>query len=121
MTNERDLHTAASPSNSYSGQLTATKYCSGCGKLIHKDAPQCPTCGAPQAVALSNKRKNKTAAILLALFLGGIGVHKFYLGQWGWGILYLLFCWTFIPAIIALVELVIYITMSEERFAQKYG
>ena len=43
------------------------------------------------------KTKSKAIAIILALFLGGIGIHKFYLGQAGQGILYLLFCWTFIP------------------------
>ena len=49
-------------------------------------------------------KKNPTIAILLALFLGGIGIHKFYLGQPLAGILYLLFCWTGIPAIIAFFE-----------------
>ena len=61
------------------------------------------------------------AAILLALFLGGFGVHKFYLGRVGAGVLYLIFCWTFIPSIIAFIEMIIYITMTDEAFAQKYG
>ena len=51
--------------------------------------------------------KNKTVAGLLAFFLGGFGVHKFYLGNPN-GIFYLLFCWTFIPAIIALIEAIKY-------------
>ena len=41
--------------------------------------------------------KNKTVAILLAFFLGGIGVHKFYLGNAMLGVVYLLLCWTGIP------------------------
>ena len=45
--------------------------------------------------------KDRTTAILLTLFLGGIGAHRFYLGQIGLGVLYLLFCWTLAPAIIA--------------------
>jgi TM2 domain-containing membrane protein YozV len=49
-------------------------------------------------------KKNPTVAILLALFLGGIGIHKFYMGQPVAGILYLIFCWTGIPAIIAFFE-----------------
>lgn len=53
----------------------------------------------------NNVRKNPTSAILLALFLGGVGGHKFYMGQTGLGILYLLFCWTYIPGIVAFVEL----------------
>ena len=61
------------------------------------------------------------AAILLAFFLGGFGVHKFYLGRVAQGILYLIFFWTFIPAIIAFIEFIIYLTMSDEAFAHKYG
>lgn len=65
--------------------------------------------------------KSRLAAILLAFFLGGFGVHKFYLGQVVAGIFYLLFCWTFIPSIIAFIEFIIYICMSDEDFAKKYG
>lgn len=50
---------------------------------------------------------NKVIYCVLALFLGGIGVHKFYAGQIGTGICYLLFCWTFIPGIIAFIEAII--------------
>ena len=64
--------------------------------------------------------KSRIAAALLAFFLGGIGVHKFYLGQVGWGFLYLIFCWTFIPVIAAFVEFIIYLTMSDQAFAAKY-
>ncbi len=49
-------------------------------------------------------RVNKLTYILLAIFLGGIGIHKFYAGKSGIGILYFLFCWTFVPSIIALIE-----------------
>ena len=49
-------------------------------------------------------KKNPTTSVLLALFLGGLGAHKFYLNKTGLGVLYLLFCWTYIPAFIALIE-----------------
>lgn len=52
----------------------------------------------------SSVQKNPTTAVLLALFLGGLGTHKFYLGQTGMGVVYLLFCWTYIPSIIAFME-----------------
>ena len=51
-----------------------------------------------------NVRKNPTTAVLLSLFLGGLGIHKFYLNKPGMGILYLLFCWTTLPAIISFFE-----------------
>lgn len=66
-------------------------------------------------------QKNRIVAALLAFFLGGFGAHKFYLGRIGWGIVYLIFCWTFIPTIVAFIEFIIYLTMSDEDFAKKYG
>lgn len=65
--------------------------------------------------------KSKVAAALLAIFLGGFGIHKFYLGKAGMGILYLVFCWTGIPAIIGFIEGIIYLCESDQSFAAKYG
>ncbi|MDR1056297.1 MAG: NINE protein [Prevotellaceae bacterium] len=65
--------------------------------------------------------KSKSTAAILAFFLGGFGIHRFYLGQTGLGILYLVFFWTFIPAIIALIDFIVFLTMSEETFNQKYN
>jgi hypothetical protein len=65
--------------------------------------------------------KSRAVAIVLALLLGGLGAHKFYLGRPGFGVLYLLFCWTFIPAIVAFFEAIIYLFTSEYDFHQKYG
>jgi TM2 domain-containing membrane protein YozV len=49
-------------------------------------------------------KKEEIVGILLALFLGGFGVHHFYLHRNTAGVLYLLFSWTGILALIALVE-----------------
>ena len=53
------------------------------------------------------------------LLLGGIGIHKFYTGAWGWGIVYIVLCWTYIPALVALVEGIRYLTLKQPEFAQK--
>lgn len=65
--------------------------------------------------------KNRTTAGVLALLLGGLGVHRFYLKQIGLGILYLVFFWTFIPAIVALVDGIIILLQSDESFNAKYN
>ncbi|MCD8111100.1 MAG: TM2 domain-containing protein [Clostridiales bacterium] len=59
---------------------------------------------APGTMVGNKKVVSKVAYCLLAIFLGGIGAHKFYSGKIGMGILYLCFCWTCIPAVIALIE-----------------
>lgn len=64
--------------------------------------------------------KSKTAAGLLAIFLGGLGIHKFYLGKPGLGILYLLFCWTYIPEIVGFIEGIIYLCSNDENFQLKH-
>lgn len=60
--------------------------------------------------------KSKTTAGILAILLGGIGAHKFYLGKSGMGILYLVFCWTYIPGLIGLFEGISYLVKSDEDF-----
>lgn len=65
--------------------------------------------------------KSKTTAVILTLFLGGIGIHKFYLGQSTQGIFYLLFCWTFIPTILAFFQFFGLILMSDYAFNVKYN
>lgn len=94
-------------------------FCSSCGAIIKQEAEICPECGVRQK-SNSEVRKSKTTAGLLALFLGGAGAHKFYLGQWKMGFLYLLFIWTFIPAIIALYEAIQYFRASDEEFQEQY-
>lgn len=65
--------------------------------------------------------KNKITAGLLALLLGGIGVHKFYLNQYSVGVLYLLLFWTAIPLILSFIEGILYLTMSDEEFDNRYN
>lgn len=64
--------------------------------------------------------KSKLVAGLLGIFLGGLGIHKFYLGKIGMGILYLIFCWTYIPALVGFIEGIIYLCASDQEFEYKY-
>ena len=65
--------------------------------------------------------KNKLAAGLLGIFLGGFGAHHFYLGNTARAIIYFLFFWTIIIPIIGLVEGIIIITMPDVDFDNKYN
>lgn len=65
--------------------------------------------------------KSKNATSFLALFLGGIGIHRFYLGQTAKGILSLIFFWTYIPLFISIIDFIVFITISEEKFNLKYN
>ena len=62
------------------------------------------------------KEKRKNEAGVLAIVLGGLGVHKFYLGKYGQGLLYAAFCWTFIPAVLSLAEGIHFLTETQEQF-----
>ncbi len=95
----------------------AMVFCRGCGKEIHDSALACPFYGAQQRTRAG---KDKVVAGVLALFLGGLGVHRFYLGQW-WGIFYLLFCWTLIPSIVSFIEGIVFLVTDDLAWQAKYG
>lgn len=91
--------------------------CTACGHDLHQTAPICPSCGASQR---SRGYKSKVVAGLLAIFLGGLGVHRFYLGQW-WGVFYLLLFWTLIPGLIALFEGIVFLARSQESWDARHN
>ncbi len=110
-------------------QVVYQKHCINCNRLMNANLNQCPFCGAnqsmqPYSAAAATYQvtgtHSKIVAALLAIFLGGLGAHKFYLGQGGQGVLYLLFCWTFIPSIVGFIEGIMYLGMSDTAFNQKY-
>lgn len=82
--------------------------CSECKKEKSSKANQCFHCGY--------KLTNRSVMIVLALFLGGFGAHEFYFNRPRRGFLYLLFCWTLIPALIALLQALDYLIMSEKEY-----
>jgi TM2 domain-containing membrane protein YozV len=67
--------------------------------------------------------EKKIAAGLLAIFLGALGLHKFYLGYTTAGIIMLvvslLSCGT-IMGVIGIIEGVIYLTRTDEQFVATY-
>jgi hypothetical protein len=87
------------------------KYCVNCGASIDARAEICPGCGVRQpSVRRPGKLSRRVAAAIFAIIFGSFGVH-----------LYVLFCWTLIPAVAGLIEGILYLTMSEEEFEAKYG
>lgn len=67
------------------------------------------------------QQKSRKTAGILALAIGGIGIHKFYLGTWGWGILYIVFVWTYVPLIVSFIEGIMLLCMTDEKFNEKYN
>jgi len=91
------------------------------GQQQFSPQPQVIYVQQPQQSPVIQCTKSKSTACVLAFLLGGIGVHKFYLGKVWQGLLYLFFCWTWIPMIVGIIEGFIYLGMSDNEFCQKYG
>ncbi|MDA3879335.1 MAG: TM2 domain-containing protein [Prolixibacteraceae bacterium] len=68
------------------------KYCFNCGATIESRAVVCPQCGVSQPDAIRNRTLNQhwLATLLLCIFTGVWGIHRFYLGRVGTGILMLI-------------------------------
>ncbi len=69
------------------------KYCSSCGEVIKNAAEICPHCGVRQpalAGAPPDISEKWLVSLLLCIFLGFLGAHRFYVGKVGTGILMLL-------------------------------
>lgn len=65
--------------------------------------------------------KDKNVAGILALFLGWVGIHRFYLGQVGLGILYAVFFWFPVFWLIALIDAIVLFSMDKDVFDVKYN
>lgn len=74
----------------------AQKYCVECGAIINAKAEICPACGVRQPMYYTQQSNNQNkderwlACLLLCIFLGPFGVHRFYVGKIGTGIIQLL-------------------------------
>ena len=90
--------------------------------------------GAAGTAGLTNDTPNRITAGLLAIFLGALGVHKFYLGYKNEGIILLALVgsgfllsfllvgllWVWVPGVIGLIEGIIYLTKTDEEFERVY-
>lgn len=105
---------------------THEDYCPVCGTRIfnsssHSDMekiyPNRPYC-------LKRRRKSRYVVILLAVFTGFLGGHRFYLGRRRdvvLGIVYLLFSFTCIPLCISLCEAIYFYYADNDTFDMKYN
>lgn len=59
-------------------------------------------------------KKNRTLAGVLAFFLGTVGIHKFYMGEYKKGLIYLIFFWTGIPTILGIMDGAVYLSEDED-------
>ena len=102
------------------------KYCPNCGTATQPIQAMCTKCGVSLSGGKSAGGKEKTPAGLLAIFLGSLGVHKFYLGYNQEGLIMLLvslltcFLGGIVVGIIGLIEGIVYLTKSDEEFDQIY-
>ena len=118
------------------------KKCRHCGEWVSRS---CETCGTPlrgewaarglcaecrgrrQVPAIPDvpvavaKRKSRGLAAFTAFFFGSVGLHKFYLGNYLAGFVYLVFCWTLIPAIAGLFTGIKFAVMDDVDFHSRYS
>ena len=88
----------------------------------------CLVCGCsliapPEEVNVLRNSKNRIVAAVLAICLGGLGIQKFYMGSWGWGIIYVvvgLATLGIVTSVASFVEGIILLCMSDKDFAEKY-
>src|SRR5690625_1668809 len=101
-------------------------YCRDCAAIISAKAEICPRCGVRQTGAMpvvparTTPPKSRIITALLALFLGGFGIHKFYLGQTLVGILYSIFFWTLVLVFIFFIDCVFFLIISVYMLVEKF-
>jgi len=101
-------------------------YCYNCGVPVNVNQIICVQCGVGLTVSHVQPSANpsntdKNTAAILALVLGGLGAHKFYYGSWGWGVIYICFCVTFVPAGLAFLEGIMLLFMARNTYDERYN
>lgn len=60
-------------------------------------------------------------AVVLAILFGVVGLQEFYVKNLVRGILAVLFCWTFIPAAVAFIQVCVWLYCGKEWFYKRYN
>ncbi|HEY8187354.1 MAG TPA: NINE protein [Pyrinomonadaceae bacterium] len=123
-----------------------SRYCTKCGAVNDSTAQYCVSCQAPlspvggyqpmQSVNQSGSGPitdwkamggdKKIVSGIVAILLGAFGIHKFILGYNTEGIIMLVITvvtcgiFSFVPAVIGIVEGIIYLTKTDEEFVRTY-
>ena len=106
-----------------------TKFCPNCGQGINQTASnvsssqqesQIVYVQAPQQDIYVHARRSKGLALTLCFFLGWMGAHKFYLKEYLSGSLYLIFFWTLIPLVGAVVDFILLLLTPKSAFHKMY-
>lgn len=123
-----------------------TKFCKYCGEQIDKECVVCPKCGkqieelkgnSDKNIIINNNNnvsaaasaavggpgnwispKSRLVTLLLCFFLGGIAIHRFYVGKIGTGILMILLMFTGIGEIWLFIDFLMIIFGS---FTDSHG
>jgi len=91
---------------------TGNSFCRNCGAQVGPGAAVCMSCGYALTNAVpEGEQKSKLVAGLLGIFLGGLGIHNFYLGNIGRGVAQILLSccfgigaiWGFVEGILILI------------------
>ncbi len=100
-------------------------FCKNCGKEVNDNAVICVHCGCAVTQvdpgvnpidAASASPKSKTTALVLCILLGYIGVHRFYAGKIGTGILML-----FTGGCCGILTLIDFVKIITNKFTDSNG
>lgn len=97
---------------------TGVSYCQNCGNPTVPGAVVCTACGSALATVNANSKSKMTAG-LLGIFLGGLGIHNFYLGYTGKAIAQIVLSFCFgAGAIWGLIEGILILTGKIDKDAK---
>lgn len=97
-------------------------YCQKCGTRVPANVSFCPECGTRINACVSQSGKDRLTTALLALFLGTLGIHYFYLGKSTAGILTIVIslCSCGIWGVVMFIQAILMLVMTDSDFQEKY-